>query len=248
MEALRLVVQATDTRLTGLAAAPPRAQLQGVAPTPRFDHSAYIYPITPNSSSYDKLVIMGGRDLTTMFQDSHMLDLNRMAWEETQPSTLPYEICNNVRCVRGREPWWWEGGDGLQRPGGKASRRRPPGPMWHAAVVRAASRDGWRGRREGRRASGSPRLRLWPPCGRGRGAAVPMGRSAGLFRAPLLPRRQQRPATALLLHTLRAAVSWRGQALRLGVRRAFGRRGRRCATASSRCPTTRSSALAARRA
>lgn len=70
--------------------------IQGVGPTPRFDHSCFIYPITPNSSTYDKLLIMGGRDLTTMFQDSHMLDLNRMAWEETQPATLPYEICNNI--------------------------------------------------------------------------------------------------------------------------------------------------------
>jgi dynein heavy chain len=64
----------------------------GVMPTPRFDHCAFIYPITPNSSSYDKLLIMGGRDLSTMFSDSHMLDLNTMHWEETQPPTLPYEV------------------------------------------------------------------------------------------------------------------------------------------------------------
>jgi dynein heavy chain, axonemal len=70
--------------------------VEGTPPTPRFDHSAFIYPITPNSSSFDKLLIMGGRDLTTMFQDSHMLDLNRMAWEDTQPPMLPYEICNNL--------------------------------------------------------------------------------------------------------------------------------------------------------
>lgn len=70
--------------------------IEGTAPTPRFDHCAFIYPITPNSSTYDKLLIMGGRDLSTMFQDSHMLDLTRMAWEETQPPTLPYEICNNM--------------------------------------------------------------------------------------------------------------------------------------------------------
>ncbi len=71
--------------------------IEGTGPTPRFDHSAFIYPVTPNSDSYDKLLIMGGRDLNQMYQDSHMLDLNRMAWEnETQPPTLPYEICNNV--------------------------------------------------------------------------------------------------------------------------------------------------------
>lgn len=70
--------------------------LLGTGPSPRFDHSTFIYPITPNSSSYDKMLIMGGRDLTTMFQDSHCLDLNSMTWEETQPPTLPYEICNNM--------------------------------------------------------------------------------------------------------------------------------------------------------
>lgn len=72
-------------------------QIEGTGPTPRFDHCAFIYPIVPNSASYDKLLIMGGRDLNIMYQDAHMLDLNKMAWEnETQPPTLPYEICNNV--------------------------------------------------------------------------------------------------------------------------------------------------------
>lgn len=72
-------------------------QIEGTGPTPRFDHCAFIYPITPNSSTYDKLLIMGGRDLSQMYQDSHMLDLTKMAWEnETQPPTLPYEICNNI--------------------------------------------------------------------------------------------------------------------------------------------------------
>ena len=47
--------------------------------------------------SFDKLLIMGGRDLSQMWQDSHMLDLTRMAWEnDTQPPCLPYELCNNV--------------------------------------------------------------------------------------------------------------------------------------------------------
>ncbi len=54
-------------------------------------------PLTPNSDTYDKLLIMGGRDLSQMLQDSHMLDLSKMAWEnEAQPPCLPYEICNNV--------------------------------------------------------------------------------------------------------------------------------------------------------
>ncbi|MEW5298846.1 MAG: hypothetical protein WDW36_001923 [Sanguina aurantia] len=71
--------------------------LQGTGPSPRFDHAAFIYPITPNSATYDKLLIMGGRDLNTMYQDAHMLDLNNWAWEnETQPPSLPYDICNNV--------------------------------------------------------------------------------------------------------------------------------------------------------
>ena len=71
--------------------------LVGTGPTPRFDHCAFIYPITPNSASFDKLLVMGGRDLSQMFTDSHMLDLNKMAWEnDTQPPCLSYEICNNI--------------------------------------------------------------------------------------------------------------------------------------------------------
>jgi dynein heavy chain, axonemal len=46
-------------------------QLGGTPPPPRFDHCAFIYPVTPNSPTYDKLVILGGRDLSSMFQDSH---------------------------------------------------------------------------------------------------------------------------------------------------------------------------------
>lgn len=73
------------------------ATIEGTGPTPRFDHSAFIYPLTPNSDTYDKLLIMGGRDLSQMLHDSHMLDLSKMAWEnESQPPCLPYEICNNI--------------------------------------------------------------------------------------------------------------------------------------------------------
>ena len=78
-------------------------QIDGTGPPPRFDHSAFIYPIEPNSPTFDKLIIMGGRDLSQMLQDSHMLDLKpneetgRMSWENNaQPPSLPYEICNNV--------------------------------------------------------------------------------------------------------------------------------------------------------
>ena len=38
-------------------------KLAGTPPPPRLDHSAVIYPITPNSDTFDKLLIMGGRDL-----------------------------------------------------------------------------------------------------------------------------------------------------------------------------------------
>ncbi len=66
-------------------------------PTPRFDHCCFKIPISPNSDTYDKILIMGGRDLSQMWQDSHMLDLSTMAWEnDTQPPCLPYELCNNV--------------------------------------------------------------------------------------------------------------------------------------------------------
>eukprot|EP00798_Chlamydomonas_sp_ICE-L_P023007 gene23007-30199_t len=78
-------------------------QIDGTGPPPRFDHCAFIYPIEPNSPTFDKLVIMGGRDLSQMFSDSHCLDLRpneetgRLSWEnDAQPPTLPYEICNNI--------------------------------------------------------------------------------------------------------------------------------------------------------
>ena len=72
-------------------------KIEGTGPTPRFDHSCFKYPIEPNSSSYDKLVIMGGRDLSTSFNDSHMLDLSKMCWEnDIQAPCLPFEVSNNV--------------------------------------------------------------------------------------------------------------------------------------------------------
>jgi len=66
-------------------------------PTPRFDHSAFIYPVTPNSDTFDKLVIMGGRDLSNMFTDAHLLDLKHMVWStEAAAPGLQTEVCNNL--------------------------------------------------------------------------------------------------------------------------------------------------------
>ena len=73
------------------------ALLSGIPPTPRFDHCAFIFPVTPNSSTFDKYMVMGGRDNSTQFSDSYMLDLNKMAWEsDAKPPTLTYELCNNL--------------------------------------------------------------------------------------------------------------------------------------------------------
>lgn len=72
-------------------------QIQGTGPSPRFDHCAFIYPITPNSGTYDKILIMGGRDLSQMFHDSFVLDLNSMTWQnDGQAPCLAYDVCNNV--------------------------------------------------------------------------------------------------------------------------------------------------------
>jgi dynein heavy chain len=72
-------------------------QVQGPAPCPRFDHSTFIYPITPNSDTYDKLLIMGGRDLSAMFNDGYVLDLQTMTWQaESAAPVLSYAVCNNV--------------------------------------------------------------------------------------------------------------------------------------------------------
>ena len=64
------------------------------------DHSVLMYPIHPNSDSFDKLVIMGGRDLQQYFEDAFMLeltdDLSSVHWNDTvQAPTLDYMVCNN---------------------------------------------------------------------------------------------------------------------------------------------------------
>ena len=43
-----------------------------------------MYPITPNSPGYDRLIIMGGRDSGQMFQDVFVLDLAKQAWDNAQ--------------------------------------------------------------------------------------------------------------------------------------------------------------------
>lgn len=70
--------------------------LQGIGPSPRFDHTAFIYPITPNSDTFDKLMIMGGRDLSAILHDSFVLNLADMTWQAECVPQLPYDVCNNV--------------------------------------------------------------------------------------------------------------------------------------------------------
>jgi dynein heavy chain len=52
----------------------------GAAPQPRFDHAAAIFPCTANSSTPDRLIILGGRDSSQNFSDMHVLDLESMSW------------------------------------------------------------------------------------------------------------------------------------------------------------------------
>lgn len=71
--------------------------VEGTGPSPRFDHHCYKYPLEANSSTFDKLIIAGGRDLSQMFDDSFVLDLATMRWEDnTQPTCLQGQICMNV--------------------------------------------------------------------------------------------------------------------------------------------------------
>ena len=45
------------------------AVIPGTPPTARFDHCGFIFPVQPNSTTYDKFVIMGGRDNSSVFND-----------------------------------------------------------------------------------------------------------------------------------------------------------------------------------
>lgn len=56
-------------------------QLQGDGPSPRFDHAAFVFPVTPNSNTFDKLMVMGGRDVSQVLADTHLLDLGTLTWE-----------------------------------------------------------------------------------------------------------------------------------------------------------------------
>jgi len=71
------------------------SQLQGIGPSPRFDHAAYVYPIKANSPSYDRLVVAGGRDLSAVLLDSFVLDLARLTWLTDAP-VLPLDACNSI--------------------------------------------------------------------------------------------------------------------------------------------------------
>lgn len=76
-------------------------QPEGKGPEPRMDHSALMYPVQPNSDTFDKLVIMGGRDLQQYFEGAHTLelseDLSALRWaEEGASPAIDSLLCNNV--------------------------------------------------------------------------------------------------------------------------------------------------------
>jgi dynein heavy chain, axonemal len=64
------------------------------------DHSAFMYPVEPNSASFDKLVIMGGRDLQQYFETACTLelgdDLSALKWADKPAPALEYLLCNNA--------------------------------------------------------------------------------------------------------------------------------------------------------
>lgn len=73
------------------------AKVEGTPPSPRFDHHCFKYPVAPNSSSFDKIIIGGGRDLGQMFDDSYVLDVGKMTWEaDVDPPCLPGQVCMNL--------------------------------------------------------------------------------------------------------------------------------------------------------
>jgi dynein heavy chain, axonemal len=67
----------------------------GTPPAARFDHAAYVCPTAPNSDACDRLVIMGGRDLSSALRDVFVLDLTAMVWLPGA-AALPGEVCNSV--------------------------------------------------------------------------------------------------------------------------------------------------------
>ncbi|KAI3429649.1 hypothetical protein D9Q98_005734 [Chlorella vulgaris] len=70
----------------------------GAAPQPRFDHAAAIFPCTANSSTPDRLIILGGRDSSQNFSDMHVLDLESMSWlqDHGMPPLGGEMVCNHL--------------------------------------------------------------------------------------------------------------------------------------------------------
>lgn len=69
--------------------------LQGAGPSPRFDHAACAYPFATDGAARERLVVSGGRDLSTMLQDSHVLDVASLTWLPGG-APAPSEACNCV--------------------------------------------------------------------------------------------------------------------------------------------------------
>lgn len=61
--------------------------VEGVPPTPRFDHHAAHFPIGMNGVAPFRYIILGGRDNAQMYNECHMLDMDTMTWQE--PGTAP---------------------------------------------------------------------------------------------------------------------------------------------------------------
>jgi dynein heavy chain len=74
-------------------------RLQGTGPSPRFDHTARVFPAMPGGSM--RLVLAGGRDLSAMLHDTFVLDLESLCWLRADVAlALPSNVCNNVcECV-----------------------------------------------------------------------------------------------------------------------------------------------------
>jgi dynein heavy chain, axonemal len=66
------------------------------------DHCIFMYPIKANSYTFDKLVIMGGRDLQQYFEDAYMLELaenlTECRWNDdvnVKAPNVDHLLCNN---------------------------------------------------------------------------------------------------------------------------------------------------------
>jgi dynein heavy chain len=182
----------------GQAGAPHRWEqltesVQGTGPVPRFDHSAFVFPVTPNSASYDKLVVMGGRDLSQMYSDSHVLDLHTLAWEEGPAPSLPYQICSNVcdgiEAVPNHKVFSFGGKRGMMQYTNAVEVMDAGSQVWSTPPVDAGE----------------------PPCGRwvvrGAAAAAVLAGLAGRRLWPLAWDAGRRPAASAWLTAATAALS-----------------------------------------